>query len=111
MKVIDFSEIQIKAYIDKIRPPKELRSQVDVSCSYKNNTFEIFEIRPNWADKNIIQNLPIAKAKYVKTKKTWSVYWMTSNEKWILYKPKPRVEKLSDFIELLVKDENGCFWG
>ena len=111
MKLIEFTEIQIKGFIEKIRPPKEMRHEVDVSFFFKNNLVEIFEVRPKWDDKNIIQNLPIARAKFVKSKNIWRIYWMDSKEKWIKYIPKPEVNNFYEFINILENDKNGCFWG
>ena len=111
MKIIDFTEIQLKKYIEKIRPPKEIRDEIDVSYSFKNKIVEIYEIRPKWDDKNILQNFPIARAKFIKSKNIWRVYWMASNEKWIKYEPRPEVNNFSEFINILENDKNGCFWG
>ena len=111
MKIIEFTEIQIKEYIKSIRPPEEIRSEVDISYSFRSGLVELFEIRPKWDDKNSFQNFPIARAKYVKSKNIWRIYWMTSNEKWISYKPKPEVTNFLEFINILKNDKNGCFWG
>lgn len=111
MTVIHFSEIQIKSYIEKIRPPQEIRDEVDVWYSFKNNIIEIFEIRPDWNDENIKINLPIARTRYNSNSKKWRIYWINSQDKWLPYKPNPEVSKFSDFIEILKKDKNNCFWG
>ncbi|WP_139959487.1 DUF3024 domain-containing protein [Flavicella sediminum] len=111
MKVIKFAEIQIKEYVEAIRPPEDFRDQVDVSYWYKNDIIEIFEIRPNWQDEKIKENFPIARTKYVKSKKIWRIYWLTGNQKWIQYKPNAEVKSILEFIEVLKKDKTGCFWG
>ncbi|WP_298766342.1 DUF3024 domain-containing protein [uncultured Polaribacter sp.] len=110
MKVINFTEIQIKNYIEKIRPPKEIREQVDISYSIIKNTIEIFEIRPDWIDEKTKINIPVARAKYIKSRKIWRIYWLNSSDKWLPYKPSPEVNRFSDFITLLEKDTNNCFW-
>ncbi|MGY5354523.1 DUF3024 domain-containing protein [Wenyingzhuangia sp. IMCC45467] len=111
MKVIDFTEIQIREYIEEIRPPREIRKEVDLSYSYENNVVEIFEIRPKWDDIKVIENFPIARVKHVKSKNIWRIYWMDSNQKWIQYKPNFEEQHFSKVIEIIKKDEHGCFWG
>lgn len=111
MKVINFSEVQIKKYIERIRPPEEVRDQVDISYWFQNDVIEIFEVRPKWDNHKEKINIPVARAKYIKSKKVWRIYWKNSKDKWIKYGAKPEVEKFSDFIVILEKDENHCFWG
>lgn len=111
MKVITFTEIQIKNYINKIRPPKEMRHQVDITYRFTNNVVDIYETRPRWDDDTKVVNLPISRAKYIKSKNIWRIYWINSNEKWLAYKPKPEVVLFENYITILEKDENGCFWG
>ena len=77
----------------------------------KNNVVEIFEIRPKWDDEKVIENFPIARVKYVKSKNIWRIYWRDSNEKWVQYKPSFEVAHFSKAIEVIKKDEHGCFWG
>lgn len=111
MKTIDFIDIQLKEYIESIRPPEEVRDQIDIWYLYINNVVEIYEIRPKWDDKTISQHFPIARAKFVKSQNRWRIYWLSGNNKWLPYTPKPEVGKLYEFIELIKNDKSGCFWG
>lgn len=111
MKVIEFTEIQIKQYIEEIRPPKEMRDQVDISYFFKIGIVEIFEVRPKWDDPKVLENFPILRTKHVKSKNIWRVYWLDSKQKWIKYTPNFEVSHFSKVIEILKKDEHGCFWG
>ena len=111
MVVIDLIEKQIIDFVEKIRPPREIRGELDIGYSYKDKTVEIFEIRPQWNDKSIIRNHPIAKAKYVKSKNVWKIYWMRSNGKWTGYGPNSEVKEITRFFTILEDDIHGCFWG
>lgn len=53
----------------------------------------------------------VAKTTYVKKSKTWKVYWQRSDMEWHRYEPTPEVKTLEDFLSLLEKDENCCFYG
>lgn len=111
MKVIDFTEIQIKQYIEEIRPPKEMRDQVDISYFFKIGIVQIFEIRPKWDDPKVKEEFPIARVKHVKNKNIWRIYWMDSHEEWIKYQPNFEVDTFLKVIQIIKKDEHGCFWG
>ncbi|WP_017733060.1 DUF3024 domain-containing protein [Nafulsella turpanensis] len=109
--MIDLVERQIQKFIESKRPSEEIRSKLDFGYSYKNNAVELYEIRPQWDDESIIRHHPFAKAKYVKTKNIWKVYWMRSNLKWALYDPLPEVKGVDEFLEAVDQDAHHCFFG
>ena len=81
MKTINLIEKQIETYIEGKRPPVEFRDRLDVGFYYENGIVEIFEIRPVYGQVNEKMNLPIAKAKFIKSQSLWVTYWMTSKMK------------------------------
>ena len=111
MTEINFTEAQIKAFVETKRPPVEVRSQLDIGYTFDNNVIEILEIRPQWNDATIINKMPLAKANYIKSKEVWKIYWMGSNLKWTGYKPTPEVTTISEFLKVLEEDSHHCFWG
>jgi len=111
MAVINLIEQQVKDYIESKRPPIEVRKQLDIGYSYSDNVVEIYEIRPQWNDNTIIHNYSKAKAKYVKSKNEWNIYWFRETGKWSVYKPVPIVDNVSDFLTVIEEDSHGCFWG
>ncbi|MGE4558326.1 MAG: DUF3024 domain-containing protein [Desulfovibrionaceae bacterium] len=54
---------------------------------------------------------PIARAKFVKAQKSWKVYWMRGNGKWVLYEPCSSVRSLEEFLKLVKEDAYCCFFG
>lgn len=111
METINFDEKIIENYIESIRPPVEIRNQVDIGYSFKNNEVIIFEIRPQWNDESKKHQYPFVKAKFVKSQKIWKIYWMRANGKWELYQPNPSVLNIQSFIDIVEEDEHGCFRG
>lgn len=111
MPVINLIEQQVKDYIESKRPPVEVREQLDIGYTYSDYTVEIFEIRPQWNDNTIIDHYSKAKAKYVKSKKQWSIYWFRETGKWSVYKPAPVVDSITEFLAIVEEDSNACFWG
>lgn len=101
----------LENFIYKIRPPEELRDQVDITYKIEDQSVIIFEKRPHWQNPSETIESSVAKATYVKTKKHWKVFWMQSDLKWHVYKPMPNVKTLNEFVDLVDKDEHACFWG
>ena len=113
-----FSELEhkkyervVKAYVERHRPPAYLRSKVDLSFRIKGQSVELFEIRPLWNDPGRKIEEAIAKATYVKARRTWKVYWQRADLKWHCYDPDAEVPTLEKFIEVVERDEYGCFRG
>jgi len=113
-----FSEFEIKKikkvvgqYIEKRRPPAEIRNEVDLSFRISGQSVEIFEIRPLWNNPKEKIEEPVAKATYVKTQKLWKVYWQRADLKWHRYEPDPEVRTIEEFIDLVEKDDYACFFG
>lgn len=108
---INFIEKQIELSVEQLRPPKEIRNQLDIGFIFSNNVLEIFEIRPKWDDESKNIHTPVAKCKYIKTQECWKIYWMRANGKWEAYPPNPETKTILGFFEILKEDKNSCFWG
>jgi hypothetical protein len=113
-----FNEFELRKYqqildkfIEKIRPPENIRKELDISYKITNQSVEIYEIRPQYDNPKDILNIEIAKATYVKTQDIWKIFWMRSDLKWHGYEPNPEVDDLSDFLSIIDEDKYGCFWG
>ena len=111
METINFEERIISNFIESIRPPVEMRNQIDIGYSYQNYEIIFFEIRPQWNDESKVHQYPFVKAKYVKSQKLWKIYWMRDNGNWELYEPNPTVHSINSFIEIVEDDEFGFFRG
>ena len=61
-------------FIEEIRPPEEIRPQLDMSYKIEAQSVLIFEIRPQWNDPTIIREHPLAKATFVKTQNIWKFF-------------------------------------
>jgi hypothetical protein len=101
----------VSAYVEKHRPPTHIRNQVDLSFRVKDQSIEIFEIRPLWKNPDKIIEEMQAKTTYVKKTGTCKVYWQRADLKWHSYQPMPEVDTLEDFLALVDKDEHHCFKG
>ncbi|MCG8306242.1 MAG: DUF3024 domain-containing protein [Cytophagales bacterium] len=113
-----FSEFEIKKkqkivgqYIEKNRPPADIRSEVDMSFRIEGQSVVIFEIRPLWNNPEEKIEEPVAKATYVKSRKLWKIYWQRADLKWHRYDPDPEVDTIDEFIDIVERDEFACFFG
>lgn len=108
--IINLIENSIKLEIEKIRPPENIRQELDIGYTFGNNILEIFEIRPDFSDKTKQIKMEVAKTRYYKSQEIWKVYWMRGNGKWELYEVS-EVRTIEAFFEVLKKDKHGCFFG
>ncbi|OFY66491.1 MAG: hypothetical protein A3H98_12265 [Bacteroidetes bacterium RIFCSPLOWO2_02_FULL_36_8] len=98
-------------FINKNRPPENIRHKVDLSYKIEKQSVIVFELRPLWCEPKEIMECNIAKTTFVNTKKYWKVFWQRADLKWHGYRPKYTVKTISDFVNLIEKDEYGCFRG
>jgi len=115
---MSISELEIKrfeklvaAYVEKHRPPPHVRKEVDLSYRIKDQSIEIFEIRPRWNKPDQKIEEMVAKTTYVKRSGLWNVYWQRADMKWHSYDPMPQVSSLEKFLALVEEDRHGCFYG
>ena len=101
----------VRAFIEGRRPAPHIRGQVDLGFRVVDQSIEIFEVRPRWNQPEVRQERPVAKATYVKANSVWRVFWQRRDLKWHRYDPAPEVGSLETFLNIVNKDEHGCFWG
>jgi hypothetical protein len=114
-----FTEDEIAVFTEQIerilwthrRPPLHLRHLVREGQSIEGHEIEIFECRPYFRDKSLWIKSPVAKTRYVRSRNIWKVYWRRGDGKWHPYEPCPETSSLEEWLHLINKDENNCFWG
>lgn len=99
------------AYLASVRPPVEIRPNLDLGYELNGQSVILFEIRPSWREPHEIQKHSYAKATFVQSRNNWKVYWMRSSLKWDAYDPKPTVKTLRAFLKLVEEDTYACFKG
>jgi hypothetical protein len=115
---VAWNELEIKRnenilnkFIERRRPPAEIRDQVDLGYRIANYSIEIFEVRPSFSNKNVKTEIPVAKATYVSSGNTWKIYWKRADLKWHSYEPHPHAKSLEEWLTVVDEDEYSCFWG
>ncbi len=103
--------VELEIFLDKVRPGEDIREKLDIGYKIIDQTIIIHEIRPRFDNPEIKIEPEIAKTTFVKGKNHWKVFWLRGNLKWYRYDPNPIVPLLKDFLDLVIEDNYGCFWG
>lgn len=99
------------AFLERRRPPENLRSKVDLGFSIVGHTIDLFEIRPAWGNRRKTDQDPFARIRFVRTAREWRLYWMRANLKWYRYEPDHVYNSLADALKAVDDDLDGCFFG
>lgn len=102
---------ELSGFINRRRPPPQVRSQVDLDYRIAGQSVEIFEVRPSYLNPAEKQEFGVAKATYVRVQDCWRVYWLRKDLRWHRYEPVPEVATCAEFLALVDRDEYGCFFG
>ena len=71
----------------------------------------LFTVRPRWNNPSETVEGMVVMVTYVKSKKIWKIYWQRSDLKWHGYKPNYEVKSIEEFLDIVERDEYGCFYG
>jgi hypothetical protein len=104
-------EVILDEFMDRRRPPPDVRAEMDLGYRIEGQSVEVFEIRPFWRDPSRKMEAPVAKATFVRSRNCWRVFWMRRDLKWHRYDPRAEVGKLEDFLAVVDRDEHACFFG
>jgi hypothetical protein len=112
-----FTELQ-RAHIAKLftsyckdDPRPAVRAQVRHGFSIKGNTVELFESRPAYLPPHDWRNQPVAKFRYVQSRRVWQLYCQFRDLKWHLYEPLTEARTIDALLDEVEADPTGIFWG
>lgn len=75
----DREEREVVAFVERKRPPPDVRPQLDIGFRIRRQSVEIFVIRPEWRQPEQKRESPVAKATYVRRQDFWRICWMRSD--------------------------------
>jgi hypothetical protein len=104
-------EREVAQFIDRRRPPPDVRPKLDLGFRVSGQSVEIFEIRPRWNNKSQKVEQSVAKATFVKSTRKWKVFWKRADLNWHSYPPMPQVRSRGPFLERGEEDAHACFFG
>ena len=87
----------------------KIRYEVDLTAT----TVTILECRPPWRPDYGPNwtRFPIARLRYTKTRRQWSLYWRDRNLRFHLYELAPASSSVEDLLAEVDRDPTGIFWG
>jgi hypothetical protein len=73
----------------------------------------IVECRPPWPGDAGAEwtRLPVARLRYAKATRLWSLYWCDRNRKFHAYEPMPASASVEELLAELDRDPTAIFWG
>lgn len=101
----------LENFLDRRRPPVEMREKLDLGYAIEGQSVRIFEIRPMWHNPSEKMESAIAKFTYFKAKNHWKIFWMRANMKWYGYDPHLFAGTIHECLSIVEADVHGCFWG
>jgi len=104
-------ERAMEGFLKRRRPPPSIRPQLDIGYRIKGQSVELFSVRPRFRRPPERAEMPVAKATFVRTREVWKIFWMRADLKWHGYEPASAVGTIDKFLEVVERDQYGCFWG
>jgi hypothetical protein len=98
-------------FLEKRRPPLHIRDRLDLRADITGSEAVIFEVRPPFLDRKQTVEHPVAKVKWIGTRKVWRLFWMRADLKWHSYDPRPEATDIETLFSEVDRDPHGCFFG
>ncbi len=95
------------------RVPERVRDEVRVEADVADRHVTIVECRPQWrADPGAEwTRFPIARLRYTKTTKLWTLYWRDRNLRFHAYDLAAPSESVEVLLTAVDRDPTAIFWG
>lgn len=104
-----------RRYVDERNAdmPFDARDQVSYELDVAPTSLTIVKCRPPWREGigTDWTRFPIARLRYVKVRREWSLYWRDRNLKFRLYDRVPPTASVQDLLDEVSADPTSIFWG
>jgi hypothetical protein len=110
LQIVEIIEV-MENFLDRIRPPENIRTMLDITYRIEQQSVVIYERRTVLNRQEKTTENEVAKATFIEASNCWKIYWLRPDKRWYSYEPRPRVNSLKAFVELVEEDVHGCFWG
>jgi len=97
----------------RARVPEHVRDQVRVEADVAARHLTIVECRPPWREDVGPEwtRFPIARLRYTKATRQWSLYWRDRNLRFHEYDRVPPMGSVEDLLAEVDRDPTAIFWG
>ncbi len=112
-----FSELElqmIEASVGALcrrRSPAELRDKLRLVYEVDGHSITVSEERSDWREPKQRRRTPVARLRYTRTTRLWTLYWMRRDLRWHAYEGAAPRRDLRILVEAVDADEYGAFFG
>jgi hypothetical protein len=111
----DLDVARARRYVDERNSemPFDARDQVRYELDVTPTSLTIVECRAPWREEYGPDwtRLPVARLRYVKTRREWSLYWRDRPSKFHLYDRVASTPSIQDLLDEVSADPTCIFWG
>ncbi len=93
------------------RSPSQFSHELRFVHEVEGHSVSVFEERPPWRHRGEWTRKGIARFRYVRSRGTWTLYWMRQDLKWHVYEPEPPSRGLAKLVGIVEEDKHGAFFG
>lgn len=115
MPLPDLDVARARRFVDERNAgmPFDARDQVRYELDVAPTSLTIVESRPPWREDYGPEwtRLAVARLRYVKARREWSLYWRDRNEKFHLYDRVTSTPSIQDLLDEVEADPTNIFWG
>lgn len=94
--------------------PTHARDQVRIEADLDDRSVTILECRPPWDPERMgpeWTRFPVARLRYTKSRREWTLYWRDRNSKFHLYELTPPTADVAVLLQEIDRDPTSIFWG
>ncbi len=97
----------------RARVPEHVRNNVRVEVEVAERHLTVVECRPPWREDFGPEwtRFPIARLRYTRATRSWSLYWRDRNLKFHEYDRVPASAVVEELLAEVDRDPTGIFWG
>jgi hypothetical protein len=93
------------------RVPEHVRHLVLHRFRVEGNAIILFEYRPSMRDPAVWQEEPVAKFRYLASRREWHLFWMDRHLKWRTYEWLEPKRTFAPLLREVQRDPTCLFWG
>lgn len=115
MTIPELDLARARRFVDELNAemPFDARDEVKYELDVEAGALTILECRPPWRDEYGPEwtRLPIARLRYVKARREWSLYWRDRHSKFHVYDQTPSTPSIQALLDEVKADPISIFCG
>ena len=110
----DVQRVQVDKLLSPIcqpHPDPKVSSLLRHGYRIEGRSVVLFESRPAFQKPHEWREHPVAKFKFIKSRRVWALFCVYRDLNWHVYDPFPESTELAALVSEVEKDPTGIFWG